>query len=69
MPGREEFEASGQNYVDGIMPPNQADRMIAQAEEGQELKPLDDKTQEQRIGELIEDVKWPVGKRPASRKW
>jgi hypothetical protein len=69
MPGREQHEASEANYYDGILSPNQADRMISVVEDGQVLKPLDTKTQEQRVGELIEDVRWPVGSRKASRKW
>lgn len=62
---REQYEASEENYYDGILPPNQADRMISAAEEGQVLKPV----REQPVGELIEDVRWPVGKPKRSRTW
>jgi hypothetical protein len=37
---REDSENSEANYYDGILPPNQADKMIAKAEEGQVIKPL-----------------------------
>lgn len=37
MPGREDWENSEERYYDGILPPSKADKLISQAEDGQEL--------------------------------
>lgn len=69
MPGREEWENSEERYWDGILPPNQADRMIQLAEENQQVKPLDDKTLEQRTTELLEDFQPKYPELKKVRKW